>query len=108
MLCILVASGPAYQFLYAQQDRITHHVRRYTRPEITAKAERAGFEIVKASYINFILFPLILPAVLAIKAWQALTQPSDEGAGSNVARHTLNQVSCRTSSTSCAESLRER
>jgi SAM-dependent methyltransferase len=81
---IIVASGPAYQFLYAQQDRVTHHVRRYTRSEMVAKARRAGFEVVQASYINFILFPLILPAVLAMKVWQGLSKPSDEGAGSNV------------------------
>jgi len=81
---IVIASGPAYQFLYAQQDRVTHHVRRYTRGEMTAKAERAGFEVMQASYINFILFPLILPAVLGIKIWQRFTNPSDDGAGSNV------------------------
>ncbi|HTE06830.1 MAG TPA: class I SAM-dependent methyltransferase, partial [Planctomycetota bacterium] len=32
-----IASGPAWQFLYAQQDRITHHVRRYTLGEMTGK-----------------------------------------------------------------------
>lgn len=81
---VLVASGPAYQFLYAQQDRITHHVRRYTLGELKRKAAAAGLEVVKGTYINFILFPAILPAVLALKAWQSLRHPSDEGAGSNV------------------------
>jgi SAM-dependent methyltransferase len=81
---ILVASGPAYQFLYAQQDRITHHVRRYTLGDFTSKARRAGFEVLKGSYINFILFPLILPVVLAFKLLQAVRRPDDQGAGSNV------------------------
>jgi len=81
---VLVASGPAYQFLYAQQDRITHHVRRYTRGEFTRKAREAGLEVLQASYINVWLAPAILPAVLALKAWQAVRKPSDEGAGSNV------------------------
>lgn len=81
---LMIASGPAYQFLYSQQDRITHHVRRYTRGELVRKARSVGFEVLQASYINFLLFPAILPAVLGLKAWQALRKPSDEGAGSNV------------------------
>jgi len=81
---LLVASAPAYQFLYAQQDRITHHVRRYTLGDFTGKARAAGLQIVQASYINFLLFPAILPAVLALKGWQAVRKPSDAGAGSNV------------------------
>ncbi|HZL99657.1 MAG TPA: class I SAM-dependent methyltransferase [Planctomycetota bacterium] len=80
----LIASGPAYQFLYAQQDRITHHVRRYTRGELTGKARAAGFEIAQASYINFWLFPVILPTVLLLKLWQALRPRDDARAGSNV------------------------
>jgi len=81
---ILIASGPAYQFLYAQQDRITHHVRRYTLSEFTSKARQAGFQVQKASYINFLLFPLILPAVLLIKGLQSLRPTDDSKAGSNV------------------------
>jgi SAM-dependent methyltransferase len=81
---LLVASGPAYQFLYAQQDRVTHHVRRYTVGEFTEKAERAGLAVVKASYINFLLFPAILPAVLLLKWKQKLSPSADRGAGSNV------------------------
>jgi len=81
---LLVASAPAYQFLFSQQDRITHHVRRYTLGEFTRKARDAGLHVEQASYINFLLFPAILPAVLALKAWQALRRPPDAGAGSNV------------------------
>ena len=79
-----IASGPAYQFLYAQQDRVTHHVRRYTVGEFTEKARRAGLEVVQASYINFLLFPAILPAVLLLKLKQKLSPAPDSGAGSNV------------------------
>lgn len=81
---VLIASGPAYQFLYAQQDRITHHFRRYTLGELKRKSRQVGFEVLKGSYINFFLFPAILPAVLGMKALQAVTRPDDEGAGSNV------------------------
>jgi SAM-dependent methyltransferase len=81
---LLIASGPAYQFLYAQQDRITHHHRRYTLGAFTGKARSVGFEVAQASYINFLLFPVILPIVLSLKLWQAVTRPPDDRAGSNV------------------------
>jgi hypothetical protein len=81
---VLIASGPAYQFLFAHQDRVTHHMRRYTLTEMKAKMREAGFEILKASYINVILFPLILPAVLTLKLWQTIRPPDDTTAGSNV------------------------
>lgn len=64
---LLFASVPAYQFLYAQNDRVAHHKRRYTMSALRTKIERAGFKVVHASYINFWLFPIILPAVLFIK-----------------------------------------
>jgi len=81
---ILIASCPAYQFLFAQQDRVTHHFRRYTRGEMTSKAKSVGFEVLKSSYINFWLFPGILPAVLGLKLLQSVTKPDDDNAGSNV------------------------
>lgn len=64
---IFMASVPAYQFLYANNDRVAHHFRRYTRGNLVAKARRAGFGVRKATYVNAFLFPLILPAVLAFK-----------------------------------------
>jgi 2-polyprenyl-3-methyl-5-hydroxy-6-metoxy-1,4-benzoquinol methylase len=80
----LIASGPAYRFLYSQQDRITHHVRRYTVGELAGKARAAGLQVVQASYINFWLFPVILPTVLLIKLKQAVAPRDDSRAGSNV------------------------
>ena len=81
---VLIASGPAYQFLYAQQDRITHHVRRYTLGELRGKVRDAGFEVLQGSYINFWMFPAILPTVLGLKLWQTLRRPDDSKGGSNV------------------------
>ena len=74
-----IITGPAYQFLYSNNDRVAHHIRRYTVGEIRRKAEEAGFTVVKLSYINAILFPLILPAILAIKLKQRLLpEPPDQ------------------------------
>lgn len=60
-------SLPAYQFLYANNDRIAHHQRRYTLKEIRKKVNQTGFTPLHYSYINVFLFPIILVAVLLIK-----------------------------------------
>ncbi|MBI4878083.1 MAG: class I SAM-dependent methyltransferase [Planctomycetes bacterium] len=71
-------SVPAYQFLYANNDRVAHHRRRYTRSGLRRKVERAGLEVVKATYVNVVLFPLILPAVLLIKLRERLLPRPDD------------------------------
>ncbi|MEI7533780.1 MAG: methyltransferase domain-containing protein [Verrucomicrobiae bacterium] len=50
-LCLFV---PARQEIYAPIDRDFGHFRRYTRPELHQKLERAGFEIMRLRYYNFI------------------------------------------------------
>lgn len=71
-------SGPAYQFLYTHQDRMVHHERRYTVGDLKRKFRETGFSIVKASYINFFLFPLIFCALMVKKVQEALNPPSDD------------------------------
>lgn len=61
-------SVPAYQFLYSQNDRVVHHQRRYTARHLRARLREAGLRSKKVSYFNTLLFPLILAAVLALKA----------------------------------------
>ena len=74
---LLFASVPAYQFLYANNDRVAQHERRYTARELRRKLVGAGLEPVRVSYFNTLLFPLILPAVLAKKARERMTGPDD-------------------------------
>lgn len=50
---------PAFGFLWSELDVELHHFRRYTRAELNKKLEKAGFEIIKSSYIFFFVFPLI-------------------------------------------------
>lgn len=71
-------SVPAYQWLFSNNDKVAHHYRRYTRGELTTKLRRAGFEIVKATYVNVTLSPLIIPAVLAMKLKQRLFPVEDD------------------------------
>ncbi|MGQ0553738.1 MAG: class I SAM-dependent methyltransferase [Planctomycetota bacterium] len=75
----LALSVPAYAFLYANNDRIAHHERRYTRGDLVAKLRAAGFEVRKATYVNVLLSLVIIPAVLLIKLKERLLpQPGDQ------------------------------
>lgn len=67
-------SVPAYQFLYANNDRVAQHYRRYTRARLRAVFEQAGLAVERNTHANVLLFPLILPAVLGVKALEALFQ----------------------------------
>ena len=75
---LLFISTPAYQFLYANNDRVAHHERRYTVPALRRQLAAAGLEPVQVTYFNTLLFPVILPAVLAKKARERLVDPGDE------------------------------
>lgn len=75
----IMITVPAYQFLYADNDRIAHHLRRYTLSRLRRIVRAAGLEVVKGTYYNVVLFPLILPAVLLLKLKQKLRGPLTEG-----------------------------
>ncbi|MBI5640904.1 MAG: class I SAM-dependent methyltransferase [Nitrospirae bacterium] len=55
----LIVFVPAFRFLWSSHDELNYHYRRYSRPELIRKLERNGLLIRRASYWNFILFPLI-------------------------------------------------
>ncbi len=50
---------PAFMFLWSDFDRFSGHHRRYTRRELRRRVEEAGFDVVKISYFNTLLFPVI-------------------------------------------------
>ncbi len=47
---------PAFAFLWSPHDRANHHLRRYTRRQLSRRLAAAGFRIRKLSYFNFFLF----------------------------------------------------
>ncbi len=55
----LALSVPAYHWMWGQQDVVNMHCRRYTRGSLCRKLERHGFAVVRATYFNAVLFPLI-------------------------------------------------
>jgi SAM-dependent methyltransferase len=62
----LLCSVPAFPFMWGAQDEISHHLRRYVRPELRARLEDAGFVVLRASYFNSIL----LPGIATIRVWR--------------------------------------
>jgi SAM-dependent methyltransferase len=63
---LLVVTVPAYQWLWSGHDEVLGHRRRYTAARLRAAVERAGFTVVRVSYFNSLLFPL-LAAVRGLK-----------------------------------------
>ncbi|HKC19892.1 MAG TPA: class I SAM-dependent methyltransferase, partial [Candidatus Dormibacteraeota bacterium] len=55
----LLVSVPAFKFLWGRQDDINLHKRRYVARELRERLKSAGFELVRLSYINAVLFPAI-------------------------------------------------
>jgi SAM-dependent methyltransferase len=50
---------PAFQFLWGNQDVISHHKRRYTAHELRTRVEDAGFRVRTLTYFNALLFPVV-------------------------------------------------
>jgi len=55
---IVIIFVPCFNFLWTKNDEISHHYRRYTLPELTNKIS-SNFTILRKTYFNFFLFPLI-------------------------------------------------
>jgi SAM-dependent methyltransferase len=57
---VLAMNAPAYEWLRGAHDVPIHSARRYTRGQLVEEAKGAGLEIVKATYWNTLLFPLMV------------------------------------------------
>jgi len=75
----LIVSVPAYQFLMSPNDIVADHKRRYSLGALSAKLEKSGFRIRKATYYNFFLFPPIFAVVMIRKALWRLTGGEAKG-----------------------------
>jgi SAM-dependent methyltransferase len=58
----LVLTVPAHPFLFDEADLLAHHRRRYRRPQLRARLEEAGFEVVHLRHFMALLVPLLLAA----------------------------------------------
>jgi SAM-dependent methyltransferase len=60
----MLATVPAFPFLWSTHDTTHHHQRRYVAGDLRALFDRAGFAVNYLSYYNFLLFPPIAAARL--------------------------------------------
>lgn len=68
----LVATVPAFGFLWSEHDEALHHRRRYTGYELRNKLTRSGFEVERCSfYLASLFFP-----ILFIRSWQNIFKRS--------------------------------
>jgi SAM-dependent methyltransferase len=69
---------PAFQSLWGPQDELSHHKRRYRRPEFLERLRGAGFLIVDCYYFNYLLFlPIWLARQLLLLAKVELRSEND-------------------------------
>jgi SAM-dependent methyltransferase len=64
---ILVASVPAYQFLWGPHDEALHHHRRYTSGQFRRVLEQSGLRVEKQTYLLSALFPVAAAMRLATR-----------------------------------------
>lgn len=57
---VAVLNLPAYGWLMSAHDTRVHNARRFTRPEARRLLTANGFRVLRASYWNTLLFPLML------------------------------------------------
>ncbi|HVJ56004.1 MAG TPA: class I SAM-dependent methyltransferase [Aliidongia sp.] len=57
---LLVLNLPAYDWMSSAHDRAVHAARRYTRRRIEQRLRAAGFDRIRTSYWNMLLFPLMV------------------------------------------------
>jgi SAM-dependent methyltransferase len=56
----LVATVPAFRWLWSARDEDAGHLRRYTRSELVARVAEAGFDVDEAAYGFVVLLPALV------------------------------------------------
>ncbi len=54
----ILITVPSYRWLWSAHDEFLHHKRRYAKTEFRQKIAAAGFQLVRVSHFNTILFPI--------------------------------------------------
>jgi 2-polyprenyl-3-methyl-5-hydroxy-6-metoxy-1,4-benzoquinol methylase len=72
----LLATVPAYEFLWSGEDHVSRHMRRYRLSQLVAALEKGGFEVSWASYFNMLLLPAIAAALVLKRSLTDLTGSS--------------------------------
>lgn len=75
----LFVTVPAFMFLWSEHDENNHHRTRYTAARLHALLAQCGFNVIKLSYFNSLLFP----AIVAIRLVQRLFRLKSTGIALN-------------------------
>lgn len=57
---LMLLKVPALKILWGAHDEAVHSRHRYTRSELEALLERAGLSLIRSTYANSLLFPVLL------------------------------------------------
>ena len=57
---VLLATVPAYGWLWSGHDEVNHHFRRYTRASLARAGEQAGWREARTTYFNSLLLPIAI------------------------------------------------
>lgn len=64
---VLVATVPAFQWLWTEHDVALHHCRRYTKQLLTDRLSKAGFIVEEASY--YMMFGMFVHLARKVLGW---------------------------------------
>jgi SAM-dependent methyltransferase len=62
---MVMATVPAFNFLWSGEDYVSEHVRRYTARGLRNVFTEAGYDVLFSTYFNTLLFPLQVSVTLA-------------------------------------------
>ncbi len=74
----LLATVPAYPFLWSTFDEMNHHYRRYTGRTLKRSLAASGFSVVRVTHMNAFLFPALAGARLFDRAFGHPPRTDDE------------------------------
>jgi len=57
---LLLVRVPAFKVLWGAHDEVVHSRHRYTRGELVALFDACGLQVLRTTYCNFFLFPLLV------------------------------------------------
>lgn len=56
----VILTVPAFSLLWSKHDEVHRHFRRYTKQILQNAVKKAGFTVIRMTYFNFYLFPIVL------------------------------------------------
>ena len=93
---VVVATVPAFRFLWSERDELAAHRRRYRRAALVHLFESEGFAIAETAYYQFALFPVLVATRIAARRRPGTTELEERlTPGLNRALRRLNELEVR-------------